>query len=261
MLTNGLTTARLGETLHAYAITLARQQRGEVSEFHVHQRYAPLFINSPLLIKPCATTHWNISHSRFLGPKHAENVRDTLATAAGLRAISTEAHLEWWKTKSGMNRHVLLCPHGSRRFKEWDPNKWFDVAQWLVDKDIKVLVAGDPNLKAMPMPPEVDCKPLGIVGLAQAIASASVVISVDSGQVHLADMINVPVIGLYGATSALTYGPYRDSSLCIDRHLMAWREHGESKYSTVDHLPAAAMNLIQARDVIERIRSLTFSLH
>jgi hypothetical protein len=66
----------------------------------------------------------------------------------------------------------------------------------------------------------------------------------------LADALGIPTIGLYGATSSLTYGPYRDRTLCIDTHTEHPFPHGA--YSSARHRPGGMSTLPVAR-VLEMI--------
>jgi heptosyltransferase I len=50
---------------------------------------------------------------------------------------------------------------------------------------------------------------------------ASVVLSPDTGPLHMANAVGTPVIGLHAATAVWRSGPYSDRSLCIDRYEQA----------------------------------------
>ena len=56
------------------------------------------------------------------------------------------------------------------------------------------------------------------------LARATVLLSPDSGPVHMATLVNTPVIGLYAATRVARSGPYRSQRWCIDAYAQAARK-------------------------------------
>ena len=55
------------------------------------------------------------------------------------------------------------------------------------------------------------------------LSKAKVLLSPDSGPVHMATMVGVPVIGLYAATRSARAGPYYSRDWCVDRYDQAAR--------------------------------------
>ena len=53
------------------------------------------------------------------------------------------------------------------------------------------------------------------------LARATVLLSPDSGPVHMATMVGTPVIGLYAATNPARTGPYLSRAWCIDAYAQA----------------------------------------
>jgi len=53
---------------------------------------------------------------------------------------------------------------------------------------------------------------LGLLG------KATVLVSPDSGPVHMATMVGLPVIGLYAATRTARAGPYYSRQWCVDKY-------------------------------------------
>jgi len=50
------------------------------------------------------------------------------------------------------------------------------------------------------------------------LSRSTVLLSPDSGPVHMATMVGLPVIGLYAATNPARVGPYFSRRWCIDRY-------------------------------------------
>lgn len=55
------------------------------------------------------------------------------------------------------------------------------------------------------------------------LARATVLVSPDSGPVHMATMVGTPVIGLYAATNPARSGPYLSGRWCVDAYARAAR--------------------------------------
>ena len=50
------------------------------------------------------------------------------------------------------------------------------------------------------------------------LARSTVLVSPDSGPVHMASMVGLPVIGLYAATNPARAGPYHSRQWCVDKY-------------------------------------------
>jgi heptosyltransferase I len=57
------------------------------------------------------------------------------------------------------------------------------------------------------------------------LARATVLVSPDSGPVHMATMVGTPVIGLYAATNPARSGPYLSGRWCVDAYARAARAY------------------------------------
>ena len=50
------------------------------------------------------------------------------------------------------------------------------------------------------------------------VKNSELLISPDSGPIHIATCADKPVIGLYGVTNTVRAGPYNSKDLCIDKY-------------------------------------------
>ena len=50
------------------------------------------------------------------------------------------------------------------------------------------------------------------------LSKSTVLLSPDSGPVHMATMVGLPVIGLYAATNPARAGPYFSRQWCVDKY-------------------------------------------
>jgi heptosyltransferase I len=92
------------------------------------------------------------------------------------------------------------------------------------------------------------------------LARAAVLVSPDSGPVHMATMVGTPVIGLYAATNPARSGPYLSGRWCVDAYARAARafrgcEPRELPWGHKIEEPGV-MELIQADEVTARIDEL-----
>jgi len=106
-------------------------------------------------------------------------------------------------------------------------------------------------------------KPLNLSGrtnlheLYSLVKNSELLISPDSGPIHIATCAGKPAIGLYGVTNTVRAGPYNSRDLCIDKyneallkykglesHQAKWRYKNNNKN---------VMSLISTEEVIEKI--------
>ena len=92
------------------------------------------------------------------------------------------------------------------------------------------------------------------------LARAAVLLSPDSGPVHMATMVGTPVIGLYAATNPARSGPYLSGRWCVDAYARAARAF---RGCDPQQLPWGhkieepdVMDLIQVDEVTARIDEL-----
>jgi heptosyltransferase-2 len=124
-----------------------------------------------------------------------------------------------WLQSSGIKSEelVVIAPGASlrRREKHWFKDNWVKVIDYLSKKGFKPVLIGSLNelvdLKsisdgaahpALIYPPQNDILPI-----AALISRAKFFIGIDSGAMHLAASLNVPVIALFGPTDPDQVGP------------------------------------------------------
>ena len=178
-----------------------------------------------------------IAQRAAVQPRHGEHVRDTLARAFGLTGpqplrVSPPAG-------TAAHGHIVLCPDTTVAYKRWPDERWEALALELRRRGRRCTLAPTES---------------SLLVLTRLLAGAPLVVAVDSGPLHLADALGVPVIGLYAATSSLTYGPYTQRERCLDHHRAASDALGFTPYDSSRHLPKGlAMHRIAVSEVLERI--------
>lgn len=166
---------------------------------------------------------------------------------------------------------VILSPCANARFRNWRNwpyERYGPVAKYAHDQlGWQVIVTGGPSeAEAGAARAIVDASRAPVTNLQgrtslkellALIARARVVISPDSGPVHMATAVGTPVIGLYATTNPDRAGPYLSQQWRVDRYPDAVRKYlGRD----VDDVPwgtrvrdPGAMRLVRAEDVVETL--------
>lgn len=247
-------TRRLGDSIHAYAVMAALAAEGAAGDFVAYRPFAPLFAHGPLPVSASDQgTQWRPDAHPFRGPRHGEHVRDTMAMAAGVRDRGLLKFRLALPSRRPGGPYVVICPDAGAAYKEWPRERWGAVVEHLLSRRYEVFVCGMPGRDRLPAPEGATHLDLGIADLASLVAAATALMGPDSGHLHLADALGVPAVGLYGATSSLTYGPYRDRTLCVDVHAGQARTRA---YDSARHLPGECMRAISVDRVLETLAGI-----
>jgi lipopolysaccharide heptosyltransferase II len=111
--------------------------------------------------------------------------------------------------------HVVLHPMARWSTKLWEVDRWRVVAASLLAEGAGVIVTGGPADTAMaaaicdglhPAPRSVAGR-LSLKQLAALLRAAALVITVDSGPMHIAAALGTPVVALFGPTDPARTGP------------------------------------------------------
>jgi heptosyltransferase I len=179
-------------------------------------------------------------------------------TAAG------RARAETWLEDADDTPLVAVVVASSAADKNWAPERLATCCEALAtDFGLRPLLVGGPTAteraiadviraRTRGLPPTqrpIDALGSGIPALVALLDRAALVISPDSGPLHMAVALDRPVIGLYGPTNPKWVGPYRDShDLLVDRY----GDPGESYVASADRRPGR-MARITVDDVLDRV--------
>lgn len=173
-----------------------------------------------------------------------------------------EAHLP------GDQPTLLVSPCSSHALRNWLPKR-YAMAMDHAARNLgwRVVLCGGPSAYERDFGNAVlaACTqaPLDLIGkdtLKQLLAllqRATLVLSPDSGPMHLANAVGTPVLGLHAATNPDRSGPYSDRQWCVDRYDAAARKFRgkpatDLKWGTrIQH--KGVMDLIEVDAVIERL--------
>ncbi|STY63516.1 glycosyltransferase family 9 protein [Mannheimia haemolytica] len=116
-------------------------------------------------------------------------------------------------------KNVLIAPCSSKKEKDWLPERYAEIANWLMEQGFNVLIAGSPATYEMETANQIQQlapQSVNIAGkttlkqLAGVIREVDLVISSDSGPAHISTTQHTPVIGLYAIHNPRRTGPYND---------------------------------------------------
>jgi heptosyltransferase I len=183
----------------------------------------------------------------------------------------SRAAREWATEQVAAEQPVLLIsPCSSHEPRNWRSEYYAQAADYAAEElGMQVVVSGGPGEMELRVGNEIEAAMkspcINLVGqdtLEQSkamLARADLVISPDSGPVHIASALGTPVIGLYAATWSKRSGPYNSRYLCVDRFEAAARKYRKReatdlRWGTRIEEPGV-MDLIQPEDVIRQIQT------
>jgi heptosyltransferase-2 len=115
--------------------------------------------------------------------------------------------------------------------KRWPASKFAELASLLSErKKARVLVVGSPNEAdlAEAVTSSMKEKAINLSGktslrlLASLITHADLFITNDSGPMHLANALNVPVVAIFGPTDPAITGPFQEPATVIKKEVPCW---------------------------------------
>ncbi len=156
---------------------------------------------------------------------------------------------------------AAVIPASANHKKDWLSDRWAEVVDALEhDFGFRVVLMGGRGERETRIAREItertSARPLSAMGdpvrrMAWMLAGSALVVAPDTGPLHLARALDVPVVGLYGHTNPWRVGPYRKyQDLWIDRYT----EPGEAPDPSDFTAKWERMERITARDVLERVQ-------
>jgi heptosyltransferase I len=184
-----------------------------------------------------------------------------------------ESDLQWARVQLSKlpKPWVAIHPHGSKAERNWLPDRYAEVVDTFVSRWQGGVVFTGGNSSAE----QTLCNRLALIApentlnlsgkstpkqLAALLSLADVLISPDTGAVHIARAMDTPVIGLYAVASPKLTGPYQRMEFCVDRYPQAVQKFlgknpEQLPWNTRVHHPDA-MALITVEDVMLQLEKV-----
>jgi heptosyltransferase I len=167
---------------------------------------------------------------------------------------------------------MAVNPSASKPERNWGQKSYAKVINYVQGKGIKVVLTGGGGHEEKQFNNSIfamcENPPLNMTGdiqlgdLPYLIKNTSFLLAPDTGTVHIARAVGLPVIGLYAIANPALTGPYQASEFSIEKHKLALTKFNKSKnnsfHSRVHN--DKAMNLISVNDVIVKVDEVLKSL-
>lgn len=169
---------------------------------------------------------WVLTHRITAPPQPVHAADRYLALAAAVDATEPVREFQIALTREATARarellaplpspRIVLHPAARWRTKLWEVERWRALASCLLAEGMGVVLSGGPGDAALAAAISADLRPapLSLVGrlsvkeLAAVLQDVDLMISVDSGPMHIAAAMGTPVVALFGATDPLRTGP------------------------------------------------------
>ena len=125
---------------------------------------------------------------------------------------------------------VCLHPGGSSFDKQWPSENYAHLADWLVrEYNAKILILRGPNeahltrnVQKIMTYSSIAHAPESIRNLAALMKYCKLVICNDSGPMHIAAALNVPMVAIFGPTDHVAWKPLSEKATIVRRDMACW---------------------------------------
>ncbi|MBU2979844.1 glycosyltransferase family 9 protein [Alteromonas sp. C1M14] len=173
--------------------------------------------------------HWLFANKRVAPHKHAHVLDGFMdfGDALGVPAqqppqwhipVPAEAEEKANELAKRLGRYAVISPAASKEERNWLPERYAEVADYLRSKNVAVILCGGPaNMDKslataiLSYTGNINENLVGQTTLHEMLAilrNASLVIAPDTGPAHMATTVGTPVIGLYTHSNPRRTGPY-----------------------------------------------------
>lgn len=159
-------------------------------------------------------------------------------------------------------KNVVIAPCSSKKEKDWLPERYAEIANFLNEKNIHVIIGGSPSDYEMATANKIqelapNCTNVAgktnLKQLTALIQQADLVISSDSGPAHIATTQHTPVIGLYAIHNPRRTGPYQDLDKVVSVYDEAILESYGKPWNELPWATKAKGENLMARISVEQV--------
>ncbi|TPG10156.1 lipopolysaccharide heptosyltransferase family protein [Rhodanobacter glycinis] len=179
--------------------------------------------------------------------------------------IPDEAHAWAAEQLPGDKPTLLVSPTSSHALRNWRPERYAAVMDHVAARGWRVALVGGPSPDERAMADSVlaQCRraPFDLTGkdtlkkLLALLSRAQLLLTPDSGPMHMANAVGAKVLGLHAASNPDRSGPYSDRRWCVNKYDEAARKYlgkpaSEIPWGSKIEKPGV-MDLIGVDEVIE----------
>jgi heptosyltransferase I len=169
---------------------------------------------------------------------------------------------------------LLVSPTSSHALRNWRPERYAAVMDHVAARDWRVVLIGGPSAGERTMADAVlaacQRKPFDLTGkdtlkkLMALFGRAQLLLTPDSGPMHMANTVGTKVLGLHAASNPDRSGPYSDRRWCVNKYDEAARKYlgkpaSEIPWGNKIEKPGV-MDLIGVDEVIERYEAAALEM-
>ena len=215
----------------------------------------------------------SLFHTHHLAERPWCHTQDLLLGYREILGLPADAPVEWRITFSEEERRQRasffaelgegpvagLVLASANLKKDWPAGRYAPLARALAALGYRVLLVGGPSPRERAVADAVLAAPgtRAVSGLSDSVrhmmwmvAGVDLLVSPDTGPLHLAQALGTPVIGLFGHTNPARVGPWRRfRKLVVDRYT----EPGASSDPTEYEPKLGRMEQVSVEDVLEKV--------
>lgn len=130
---------------------------------------------------------------------------------------------------------LMISPASSHVRRNWRPERYAALANHAAAEGWRVVLCGGRSALERELGDAIiagmELAPLDLIGkdtlkqLPALLARADLLVTPDSGPMHIANAMGTPVLGLHAASNPQRSGPYSDTRWCVDRYDDAARKY------------------------------------
>ncbi|SFS12475.1 heptosyltransferase I [Dyella sp. OK004] len=188
--------------------------------------------------------------------------------------IPEEAHAWAAEQLPGDTPTLLVSPTSSHTLRNWRPERYAAVMDHAAQRGWRVALIGGPSQDERSMADAIlaVCRhaPLDLTGkdtlkrLLAMLSRAPLLLTPDSGPMHMANAVGCKVLGLHAASNPDRSGPYSDRRWCVNKYDQASRKYlgkpaNEIPWGSKIEKPGV-MDLIEVNEVIERFEAASAAI-
>ena len=155
-------------------------------------------------------------------------IPDGIASPQFFVSKDVQLKIDNWIARQGLNKHkiVAIHPGGLRANKHWPIERYIKVANVLLDNGCMIILVGGKNEEYQCLKIQQDlgkrllfnvAGKLALAETAALLKRCACLISNDTGVMHIASAVDIPIIAIFGPTDPEHIGPYSSHAIALKK--------------------------------------------